>query len=294
MRELRVNLAYKVARHLVAKRQAKNGGPRSEARGWNAYAEWRYAALKAQLSETFGHQTAVGKDVLDFGCGDGALAVTLLKIGAKSVHGIDVDERGLARFAERLKKHTGPAPTYSKGEYSRINLPSASYDAIYCFDVLEHVMDYKNIIPEWLRVLRPGGSVYIWWQPYWHPYGHHAYDWLPIPWAHRFLNDEEFREVCARIVDWPGFDAPLWDRRADGSIRNRFREPSNGGFLNRLTIGEFEAVCKKAGFTFAQRSFTPFSMPQPAKAISSLLSKIPTTRDYFTSVALYELRNPHS
>jgi SAM-dependent methyltransferase len=289
MRELRINLAYKVARHLLAKRQAKSG-VRTEARSWDAYAEWRYTALKAQLAETFGLHTALGKDVLDFGCGDGALAVTLMDIGAKSVHGVDVDANGLARFAERLKAHKGPAPTYSLGGYSTINLPDHSFDAIYCFDVLEHVMDYRAIIPEWLRVLRPGGSVYIWWQPYWHPYGHHAEDWLPIPWAHRFLNEDEFREVCARIVDWPGFDAPLWDRRSDGSVRNRFREPHNGGFLNRLTFREFESVCKNAGFTFAQRRFTPFSMPQPARAISSLLSKIPTTRDYFTSVALYELK----
>ena len=289
MRHIRVNIAYQVARYLVARRQAKHGGPRAEARDWSAYGEWRHTELRAQLADNFGLETAIGKDVLDFGCGDGALATTLMDAGAKSGHGIDVDQRGLDRFAERLRRYTGKLPTYSLGEYSSIPLPSSAFDAIYCFDVLEHVMDYRAIIPEWFRVLRPRGSVYIWWQPYWHPFGHHVSDWVPIPWVHRFLNDNEMTEVCARVVDWPGFDAPLWDRRPDGSIRNRFREP-HGGFLNKLTVREFESVCADAGFTLARRQFTPFSMRQPARAISAALSKVPLTRDYFTSVALYELR----
>src|SRR5687768_14148267 len=100
MREIRVNIAYQLARHLIAKRQAKLGGARAEARDWNAYGEWRHMALRAQLAETFGLETAIGKDILDFGCGSGALATTLMEVGAKSVHGVDVDQGGLARFAE--------------------------------------------------------------------------------------------------------------------------------------------------------------------------------------------------
>ena len=295
MRDLRVDFAFKLARYLVGRRQSKYGGPRSESRDWHAYGDWRHKVLHAQLEETFGIHTAVGKDVLDFGCGDGALATTLIKAGAKSVHGVDVDKSGLGRFAERLKHHAGRAPTFSISGYSSIDLPNSSFDAIYCFDVLEHVMDYRAIIPEWHRVLRPNGSVYIWWQPYWHPFGHHAYDWVPIPWAHGFLTDDELTEVCARIVDWDGFAAPLWDRNEDGSIKNRFRQPSAGsGFLNKLTVREFEAICTASGFHFARRKLTPFSMKQPARALSAVLSKIPATRDYFTSVALYELRRSSS
>jgi SAM-dependent methyltransferase len=232
--------------------------------------------------------TARAKDVLDFGCGDGALCYVLLDDGAKSAHGIDLDEKGLQRFAERLKIRQGP--TYGHATNPRkIELPDSSFDAIYCMDVMEHVMDYGPIIGEWHRVLRPGGSVYIWWQQHWHPYGHHAMDWIPIPWAHIFLNDKEINEVCARIVDWDGFDTPVWDRNPDGSRRNRFRDAGAGsGFLNKLTTWQFERCAQDAGFTFARRHFQSFG--GWARLPSRVLSRIPRVRDYFMACAVYELR----
>jgi len=291
-REVRINLAYQISRRLVAKRQAKSAGRGGKAQSWDAYGESRHEGLRTQLQSTFGLETAKGKVILDFGCGDGALATTLMDCGAAAVHGVDVSDDVLRRFAERLTRYAGEtAPTFSRNSSAtRIDLSDQSFDAIYCFDVLEHVMAYREIIGEWRRVLKPGGIVYISWQPYWHPFGHHAHDWVPIPWAHAFLDIRELNEVCARVVDWDGFSAPIWDRDDSGVKKNRFRAANTGdGFLNKLTVHEFERIVEEVGFLVRHRKFQPFSGPTPVRAISLLMTHIPKARDFFTAFALYEL-----
>jgi len=292
---LRVDVAYAIARRIIERRQAGGRADQGEAvASWEAYAAWRYNGLRARFRQFF-DESANGKDVLDFGCGDGALCFVLLESGAKTAHGIDMDEMVLARFAERLASHDGERkPTFACSTVpSRIDCPDQSFDAIYCLDVLEHIMDYKPIIGEWYRVLRAGGSVYIWWQPYWHPFGHHAYNWIPIPWVHVVLSDAEMTEVCARIVDWDCFDAPICDRNSDGTKKNRFRMPADGkGFLNRLTVHEFETCCAEVGFRLARREFIPFQQ-QPARTASRILTRIPRIRDYFMACAIYELQRPN-
>ena len=300
-KRLRVTIAHRLARRLVARRQAlqqRSDGAVSNAgatASWDAYEAWRYDVLCDQFTRHFGPESAKGKCVLDFGCGDGALCMILMDAGAEIVHGTDIDERSLRQFAARLARRTGKLPTFSRSPNpALIDQPTQRYDAVFCMDTVEHIINYRSIIHEWHRVLRPGGSVYIAWQPYWHPYGHHAYDWVPIPWAHVFLRDDELNEVCARIVEWPAFDAPVWDRDADGGKVNRFRVPSNEEFLNKLTVREFESLCKAAGFALHRREFQPFNYPQPLKAISALLTKVPVARDFFMAYAVYELVRPTS
>ncbi len=290
---MRVNLAYALAKYLVAKRP--NRGRDTATSGWGVYGDWRTQELRREFCNHFGPSTAIGKDVLDFGCGDGALCMILAEAGAHTVHGIDLDEAGLKRFAERLRDYSGAIiPTFSRSKSpTRVDRPDRSCDAIYCFDVLEHIIAYRAIIPEWRRVLRPGGSVYISWQPYWHPFGHHSYDWVPIPWAHVLLRDDQFTEVCARIVESPEFDAPIWDRNPDGSLKNRFRAAdTNGNFLNKLTTHEFKKVCRAAEFSIARCEFHPFNGPPPVKLVSATMTKLPLLRDFFTAIAIYELRAP--
>ena len=288
---VKVRVAYAIARRLVARRQAVQGVA-VQTTSWDAYAEWREDSLRKQLLDCFRDHSPRGKVVLDFGCGDGALCVTLAALGAASVHGVDIRQDNLSKFAERLALYEGnPRPTFSLSRSpKKIDEPSEKFDGIYCFDTMEHVMDYAEIISEWHRILKPGGSVYIWWQPYWHPYGHHATPWLPIPWAHVVLDNTEIHEVCARIVDWEGFMPPIYDQNPDGSKKNRFRAQGvTDDYLNKLTVREFETICSKVGFCFAKREFRPFGLPQPAQAISKVMTAIPIARDYFTACAIYEL-----
>ena len=111
---LRVDLTYRIARRLIAARQARQGANNAEAVDWQTYYDWRYRSLKRQFNENFSIEAIIGKDILDFGCGDGSLSIVLMDAGAKSVHGVDLDERGLEKFRERLKRYAGTRqPTFS-------------------------------------------------------------------------------------------------------------------------------------------------------------------------------------
>ena len=102
-RSLKVDLTYQIARRLIAARQARQGANNAEAVDWQTYYDWRYRSLKRQLNENFSVEAIIGKDILDFGCGDGFLSIVLMDAGAKSVVDIvDLDERGLEKFRERL------------------------------------------------------------------------------------------------------------------------------------------------------------------------------------------------
>jgi 2-polyprenyl-6-hydroxyphenyl methylase/3-demethylubiquinone-9 3-methyltransferase len=95
------------------------------------------------------------KDVLDLGCAGGFLAEALHDRGAR-VTGIDPAEGAIAA-ARRHADQGGKAIRYDVGVGESLPYDDASFDAVACVDVLEHVSDLRQVLREVARVLRPGG-----------------------------------------------------------------------------------------------------------------------------------------
>lgn len=96
-----------------------------------------------------------GKTVLDLGCAGGFMAEAMAQRGAQ-VTGIDPAADAIAaarRHAAAGGLHIG----YDVGVGEALPYPAASYDAVVCVDVLEHVTDLNRVLAEVARVLRPGG-----------------------------------------------------------------------------------------------------------------------------------------
>lgn len=96
-----------------------------------------------------------GKHVLDLGCAGGFMAEALTARGAK-VTGIDP----AAQAIEAARAHAaqeGLEITYDVGVGEALPYADASFDAVVCVDVLEHVQDLSQVMRETARVLRPGG-----------------------------------------------------------------------------------------------------------------------------------------
>ena len=96
-----------------------------------------------------------GKDVLDLGCAGGFMAEAMTLRGAQ-VTGIDpaADSIDAARAHARAGKlRIG----YDVGVGEALPYDTASFDAVVCVDVLEHVADLTRVLAEVTRVLRPGG-----------------------------------------------------------------------------------------------------------------------------------------
>ena len=288
-------ICLSLARKRVLQRQEGDAGERAATYDRDAYQDWRKSELEEQFTGHFSAADLAGKDVIDFGCGGGELSFIAAEMGAKSVVGLEV-ERGqyeMARAKADASTLENKPEFFHSPNTTAIDRPDTSADVILCFDVLEHILDYRDILPEWKRVLRPGGRVLIWWMPYYHPWGHHVESLVPVPWVHAVFSDRTVINTCAAIYDMPEFKPRIWDLDENGNKKpNKWREMTVLPTLNKLTIGRFESICRDLGFEFPRREFHPISSSGAAKAVSSVLVSLPVAREFFTSVVIYDLRKP--
>ena len=101
------------------------------------------------------------KQVLDVGCGGGILADAMARKGAQ-VLGIDLASKPL-RVAE-LHALEANTPRVSYREVSAESLAAerpASFDAVTCMEMLEHVPDPASIVRACASLVRPGGWVFF-------------------------------------------------------------------------------------------------------------------------------------
>lgn len=127
----------------------------------------RWAALeRAQIARNEGIAAEVdrfvslrGRRVLDVGCQTGALPIALSKLGA-AVTGVDVSERLVEGARIRARGH-GTSPDFAVAVAEALPFADASFDAVTFVDVIEHVADARAAVRELARVLRPGGTLYL-------------------------------------------------------------------------------------------------------------------------------------
>jgi ubiquinone/menaquinone biosynthesis C-methylase UbiE len=93
--------------------------------------------------------------VLDLGCGEGDFAAAAVEAGAGEAVGVDV-------AAEAVRRARARHPQL-RFEHVDDTLPGedASFDLIWCSEVLEHVLDTARLLSEARRVLRTGGTLLI-------------------------------------------------------------------------------------------------------------------------------------
>jgi SAM-dependent methyltransferase len=260
--------------------------------------------LRRQFDTYFSPEDVAGLDVVDFGCGHGELSFYVATLGAKSVIGIEASEseyNGALNNAATYKDLLVKPGFILSNDVTVIDLPDSSVDVLLCFDVLEHVMAYKQIVREWHRVLRPGGRVLIWWAPWWNPYGPHLQFLIPIPWCHVFFSMPTIFETCARIYDLPEYKPCLWDLDDQGRKKpNSWRGMQDLFLINRLTMHRFEAICGEVGLSIDVRNVRGFGSAQTlirgwkswiGKA-TELFLYIPFLREFLTLNVTYDISKP--
>jgi len=100
-----------------------------------------------------------GKDVVDVGCGPGALVRALTERGA-TVTGVEISE---SQLAAALEQDAGRGARYLVGRAERLPLDNASVDIAVFMRSFHHVprADLDAALAEARRVLRPRGAVYV-------------------------------------------------------------------------------------------------------------------------------------
>ncbi len=288
-------LCFRWSRRKVLRRRRGEAGENAATFDPSAYESWRRQELERQFVRHFSGTSLEGLDVLDFGCGTGALSFLAARDGARSVVGVELDaERAAA--AEEMATSASPAHVRPRflvlEDPRRTPLGSASMDRVLCFDVLEHVMDPEAALDEWWRVLRPGGRVLIWWVPWWHPYGPHIESLVPIPWCHVLFSEKTLLETCARIYEMPEFRPRVWDRDAAGGKRpNKWRALESLPGVNKLSMRRFEKLVRGKGWRVPRRERHGFSSGVIAP-LTRVFTRIPFLREFVTSCVVYELEKP--
>jgi 2-polyprenyl-6-hydroxyphenyl methylase/3-demethylubiquinone-9 3-methyltransferase len=115
---------------------------------------WRVPYFADALKQRFGADLTNVR-LLDVGCGGGVLAEEFAKLGCQ-VTGIDISDKSLA-VARAHALTEGLSIDYRNGSATRLPFDGSSFEVVSCCDTLEHIPEWRQVIAEVGRVLKPGG-----------------------------------------------------------------------------------------------------------------------------------------
>lgn len=246
-----------------------------------SYAQWQYRKggdtikffLEARpASEIFG-----GKQVLDMGCGAAGKSLYYCSLGAAKVTGVDV----VAHYqpeAEALARQLGFEDRFQFICASAFELPfpDGSFDTIIMNDFMEHVSDPARTLREALRLVAPGGAIYINFPPYYHPTGAHLSDVINMPWVHLFFTEkmlvQAYKELVRGMPDEQERIELRISKDADG--REYF------GYINRMTLRKFHKILSELHITPA------YYREVPLRPWLKLAAKVPVLKEMFVKMGV--------
>jgi SAM-dependent methyltransferase len=97
--------------------------------------------------------SCAGKDVLEYGCGQGTYSFALAARGAR-VTGIDISDVAIEQAQARASREQLPI-TYARMDCENLTFPSASFDLV-CGVAILHHLDLDKAFSNLARVMRPG------------------------------------------------------------------------------------------------------------------------------------------
>jgi len=105
----------------------------------------------------FAARFAAARDVLDIGCGTGYGTAELAQT-ARTAHGIDISADAVA-YAESHYPLTNT--TFLTAPANNIPFTNASFSLITAFEVIEHLVDWRELLREASRLLSPDGLFFV-------------------------------------------------------------------------------------------------------------------------------------
>ena len=122
-----------------------------------------------------------GLDIVDVGCGAGTQTLMWAADGHRA-QGIDISAP-LIELARQRAEEGALAARFHVGSATALDLPDASVDIVLVSELLEHLPQWQPCVDEALRVLRPGGVIYLsttnWLCPRQQEFSLPGYSWYP-------------------------------------------------------------------------------------------------------------------
>jgi SAM-dependent methyltransferase/uncharacterized protein YbaR (Trm112 family) len=101
----------------------------------------------------------IGKSVLDAGTGVGIPAYCMAELGAREVFAFDIMSAIEDTYRNNLDH---PQVTVAQADIYAAPFKQASFDAVVCVGVLQHLPDYRRAVDSLLSFVKPGGHLILW------------------------------------------------------------------------------------------------------------------------------------
>ncbi|MEK7554755.1 MAG: class I SAM-dependent methyltransferase [Patescibacteria group bacterium] len=102
-----------------------------------------------------------GKVCLDAGCGGGRFVIALAKLEAKRAYGIDISEGAVEAATERARVRNLTNTEFVRASVLQLPFPDKMFDYVVSSGVIHHTPDPKRGFDEIVRVLKPGGRLFL-------------------------------------------------------------------------------------------------------------------------------------
>ena len=102
-----------------------------------------------------------GKRVLDFGSGDGTFLALAMMSGAAPAVATGAELTREVVDDCRRRYHDEPRLQFLRVTDLDTQEHARAYDAVFCMEVLEHVVDWNPVIGQMARLLAPGGKLIV-------------------------------------------------------------------------------------------------------------------------------------
>ena len=106
------------------------------------------------------HMNIKNSNILDIGCGGGILAEELTDKGAK-VTGLDASKKTIQIAKSHAKEKNYSINYLNISLEDHIKKIDHKYDAIVCFELIEHVPDQLKLIQDISSICKQGGKVFL-------------------------------------------------------------------------------------------------------------------------------------
>ena len=249
--------------------------------GSMTYGRWQYEkgydTIRLYMERFTKEEMFSGKEVLDMGCGAAGKSLYYVSLGAAHVTGVDIVEHYRAE-AEEMAAELGYSDRFNFVLGSAYALPFAdgSFDTVIMNDFMEHVDRPEEALREAMRLVRPGGRIYVNFPPYYHPTGAHLSDAINIPWVQLFYSDDALIKAYKILIHGVPDEAER--------LSLRFYTDKDGkekiGYINKMTLKRFAGILKNL-------SVKPYYYKEvPLRPYFALLAKLPGLRELFVKMAV--------
>lgn len=134
-----------------------------------------------------------GKRCLDAGCGGGRGSVLMARMGAKEVVGVDLSATNVRSAARRAAQKGFPGLTFQQVSLHELPFPDESFDVVWCNGVLHHAVDPDKGLREITRVLKKGGSLWL------YLYGSGGIYWRVVDWVRNVLEGVDVKDCIFQL-----------------------------------------------------------------------------------------------